>query len=600
MSYSFFYPGILSNTRTGPARRYNLERCRKELEKSCSDYQSRGNHFPPTPRSTPCAISTNTQQQQPSTTQQKTARSQTGRSLNETSHAPHTTKRLPFQYSEEELRQRAHVIKIETKQPSRLRLDQPPVSTSDPFDGHTGHDFSNDVQNNELDFKEFMPRRHPTLHRQNLTQDEFVAIRDTAARLAKHCTVRDEQPYPEATAQEALHRIRSSIWSARAKGECQKGAGPAPLDEKQDNNGISITEGGCIIQRGFDISPMASSPADTVHSRCDSGIGASCTTPDRVSSTPKSRPEPLRPNVRNSRGARVPVCFRKRDIFHERRISHLSALITGHVSPISQPKQEQTASKDAHQPHMPQPDRRVPIQVHPLVFFSGSSSSGAVVSDSEDDGDEEQEGCEDKKIDSAASSTVCADEARDVASGGHGSVVTLVVSNKLAETVETSNRLPQRSAPPSPLSSKFPVLSPPRVERVQTLHPGTPLPQQPSRRLNLPSELRGQAPGKFSPLQQDAPQAQSFRSQQTVKVFLAHQQRRHTRKPSSPRAQTPCQALGLRLPSQPDTYNENTHYVSALLEKIERNGGIRPANFSWDHVAPIHGFSTCGAFRVLD
>lgn len=107
--------------------------------------------------------------------QQKAARFQTGQSLNETAHAPHTIKRSPFQYSEEELRQRAHVIKIETTQPFRLRLEQPPMSTSDPFDGHTAHDFSNDIQNDGSHLKGFMPRRHPTLHRQNLTLDEFVA-----------------------------------------------------------------------------------------------------------------------------------------------------------------------------------------------------------------------------------------------------------------------------------------------------------------------------------------------------------------------------------------------------------------------------------------
>ena len=449
-----------------------------------------------------------------------------------------------------------------------------------------------------------MPRRHPTLHRQNLTLDEFVAIRDTAARLAKHCTVRDEQPYPEPTAQEVLHRIRSSMWSARAKSECQNDAEPISSVEKQDDNGISITENGCIIQRGFDISPMASSPVDTVHSRCDSGIGVSCRTPDRVSSTQKPRQEPLRPNVRNSRGARVPVCFRKQDVVHERKVSHLSVLITGQIPPTGQPKQQESAQQGAHQKHMPQQDRRVPIPVHPLVFLSGSSSSGAVVSDSEDDSDEEQEGYQDQKTDSATSSTVCPDEAKNVVTAGHGSVVTPAVANNRAKPVKTSSRLPQRFAPPSPLSLNHPALSPPRVERVQTLHPGTPLPQQPSKRPNLPSELRGQAPGRFLPLQQDTQQPQFLRSQQTTKLFLAHQQRRHAQKPSSPRAQSPYQVIGPRLPPPPplppNYCSENDNYVSALLEKIERNGGRRPANFSWDHVAPVHGFSSCSAFYVLD
>jgi len=597
VSCSCLHQTTLSNTRTGPARRYNLQKCRKELEKSCSDYQSRGS-FPPTPQSTPCANRA-APRNQPAARQEKRASFQQSRPLNESAHASHRIKRYPFQYNEEELRQRAHVIKTESNRPFRLRLDQPPVSTSDPFDGRTSHDLSNNGHNEDSDTKRFTPRRHPTLHRQNLTEEEFVAIRDTAARLAKHCAVRDEQPYPDPTAQEALHRIRSSIWLERTKNECPTSAGPAHADEVQDDNGISITEDGCIIQRGFDVSPMASSPVDTVLERCDSGIGDPCRTPDHASSTPKPRQEPLRPNVRNSRGTRVPVCFRKQEIIHQRKVSHLSTLISGHSG---QPKQQGITLEDADQARMRQ-QRRVPISVHPLVFLSESSSSGAIVSDSEDDSDGEQEVCQDVQNDSTTSSTVCADEAKGMASAGHGSVASPVVSSRPAETVKTSSPLPQHSAQLSPPSSKLPVLSPPRVEPVQPLHPGTPLPRRLSKHLNPLSERQGQALDRPSPLEQDTTRSQFLRSQQTAKVFLAHQRRRHAQRPPAPRAQSPCQALGLRLPSPqilPDNCIKNESCVSALLDKIEKNGGKRTANFSWDYVAPMHGFSSCSTLYVLD
>ncbi|KAH0283225.1 hypothetical protein KCU62_g9154, partial [Aureobasidium sp. EXF-3399] len=572
----------------GPARRYNLQKCRKELEKSCSDYQSRGNSFPPAPQSTPCADRA-APRNQPAVRQEKRASFQQSRPLDESAHALHTIKQYPFQYNEEELRQRAYLIKTETNRPFRLRLDQPPASTSDPFNGRTSHDLSNDDQNDDSETKRFTPRRHPTLHRQNLTEEEFVAIRDTAVRLAKHCIVRDEQPYPDPTAQEALHRIRSSIWLERTKNGCPTSAGPTYADEVQDDNGISITEDGCIIQRGFDVSSMASSPVDTVHERCDSGIGIPCRTPDHVSSTPKPRQEPLRPNVRNSRGTRVPVCFRKQEIIHQRKVSHLSTLISGHSSFSGQPEQQETTLEDADQARMRQ-QRRVPISVHHLVFLSESSSSGAIVTDSEDDSDEEQE-------------LYCADEAKGMVSTRHGSVAGPVVSSRPAETVKTSSPLPQHSAQLSPPSSKLPVLSPSPVERVQPLQPGTPLPRRLSKHLNPPCERQGQALDRPPPLEPDTTRSQFLRSQQTAKIFLAHQQRRHAEKPPAPRAQSPCQALGLRLPSPPtppDYCIENESCVSALLDKIERNGGKRSANFSWDYVAPVHGFSSCSTFYVLD
>lgn len=601
VSCSLSYQTTLSNTRTGPARRYNLQKCRKELEKSCSDYQSRGNSFPPTPQSTPCANRA-APRNQPAARQEKRTSFQQSRPLNESAHASHRIERYPFQYNEEELRQRAYVIKTESNRPFRLRLDQPPVSTSDPFDGRTSHDFSNDDHNDDSETKKFTPRRHPTLHRQNLTEEEFVAIRDTAARLARHCAVRDEQPYPDPTAQEALHRIRSSIWLERTKNECPTSARPAHADEVQDDNGISITEDGCIIQRGFDVSSMASSPVDTVHERCDSGIGVPYRTPDHVSSTLKPRQEPLRPNVRNSRGTRVPVCFRKQEIVYQRKVSHLSTLISGHSSFSGQPKQQETTLEDADQARMRQ-QRRVPISVHPLVFLSESSSSGAIVSDSEDDSDGEQEVCQDVQTDSTTSSTVCADEATGMVSAGYGSVASPVVSSRPAETVKTSSPLPQHSAQLSPQSSKLPVLSPPQVECVQPLHPGTPLPRRLSKHLSPPIERQGQAWDGPPPLDKDTTRPQFLRSQQTAKIFLAHQQRRHAQKPPAPRAQSPCQALGLRLPSPPtplDNCIKNESCVSALLDKIERNGGKRSANFSWDYVAPVHGFSSCSTFYVLD
>jgi hypothetical protein len=587
---------------SGPARKYNLEKCRKELEKSCSDYQNRGNSFPPTPRSTPCTNSATTHQQQ-FAKQEKKARFQTGQSLNETSHAPPKVKRCPFQYNEKELRQRAHHIRTYSLQASRLRL-QPPVSASDPFDGYTGHDFSNDYHNDSSNTKDFTPRRHPTLHRQNLTQDEFIAIRDAATRIASRCAVPDKRPYPDPPTQETLHRMRSSIWLKKTQNGAGKSAEPSSPEEKQDDNGISFTEDGCIIQRGFDISPMTSSPVNNVHSRCDSGFGTSSKTTQHNSSTPKARQEPLRPNVRNRRGARVPVCFRKQDIVHQRKVSHLSALFSDHDSPTGQPKEQRDAQKDVHQAHMVQQRHRMPVPARPLIFFSGSSSSGAVVfdSDDDDDSDEEQEENEVERTDSVTTS-VCAEEAKDMTSAGHGSVVTPVVTNKPAETVETSYRLPPRSAPPSPPSSKLPVPSPPQVERVQPLHAGTLLPQRLSKHPNLPSEHQRQASSRPPPPQQGTPRPQFLRSQQTARVFLAHQQRRRAQRPLPPRAKSPCQELAVLLPPPNyciDSDSESDNNVSALLGKIEKNGGRRSANFSWDHVAPMHGFSSCSAFYVLD
>ncbi|KAH0411985.1 hypothetical protein KCU90_g18228, partial [Aureobasidium melanogenum] len=238
----------------------------------------------------------------------------------------------------------------------------------------------------------------------------------------------------------------------------------------------------------------------------------------------------------------------------------------------------------------------MPVPARSSVFFSGSSSSDAVVSESEDE-DEEQTGCETTKIDSATSSTVCADGAKDMAS--LGSVAILVNSNKLAETVKISDRLPQHSALPSPLSSsKRPAPNPPRVEQNRLPRADAPLPQRQSKHPDSTSRPQGQDTSRPPPLQRRNLQPQFLRSHQTAKVLLTHQQHRRTSKPSSPRARSPCQALGLRLPQPPN--HESHNHVSTLLDKIERNGGGRPANFSWDHVAPMHGFSSCPAFYVLD
>jgi hypothetical protein len=525
--------------------------------------------------------------------QEKKVRFQTGQPLNETAHVPHKVKRCPFQYNEKEIRQRAQHIRTESKQAFRLRLNQPPVPNPDCPDDHTGHNPSNDDQDDNSNHKGFAPRRHPTLHRQDLTEDEFIAIRDTAARIAEHCAVRDDHPCPDLSAQETLHRIRSSIWSNKTKNECKKDPESAPSDEKQDDNGISITDDGCIIQRGFDISPMTSSPVDIVHSRCDSGLGVSCGTPDHGSRSQTPCQEPHRPRARNRRGARVPVCFRKQEIIHQQKVSHLSALFPGRSSSTGQPDNRRTARNNAHQ-------TRVQVLTRPLVFFSGSSSSSAVVSDSEDDRDEEQERRNDGKTDSVPGSAGCADGAKDMTSVGHGSVKTPVVMDKPAETVKTSNRLPQRSAPPSPQSSKLPVPSPPRVEQVSPLHAGTPLPQRLSKHPNLPSKLGGQASSRFPPVQRGNIRPQFLRSQQTARVFLAHQQYRRATNSLPPRAQSSCQELAIRFPSPPNPSCGSNNYTSALLDKIEKNGGKRSANFSWDHVAPIHGFSPCSAFYVLD
>jgi hypothetical protein len=138
------------------------------------------------------------------------------------------------------------------------------VSTSGPLNGRAGHDSSSDNQKDGSNTTGFVPHRHPTLHRQNLTQEELIAIRDTAARIADHCAVRDDKSCLDSSAQETLQRIRSSVWSEKVKNDRNEGAEPAPSKQEQDDNGVSVTDDGCIIQRGFDISPMTSSPVDTI------------------------------------------------------------------------------------------------------------------------------------------------------------------------------------------------------------------------------------------------------------------------------------------------------------------------------------------------
>ena len=587
MSPQVFYQcNSFQHNKPGPARKYNLEKCRKELERSCANYQNRGNCFPPTPRTTPCTSSAPNLRPQ-SSPQQKKLRFQAPQSLNETAHVFQRIKRCPFQYNEDEIRQRAERLRADSKQKSKHRPHQPPVSSSDPLDGYTGHDFSNDDSNNDRSAESSAPRRHPTLHRQNLTHEDIVTIRETAVRIASHCAVRDEQPYPDSPRQETLRRAHSTIGLEKTETEDPNSAKRTRSDERQDDNGISVTEDGCIIQRGFDISPMTSSPADTVHLRCDSACEVKHTTPNQG-----PRKEPFRSSVRNTKGVRVPVCFRKQEISHQRNVSHLSALFSG----MSSSQAQGTVQGKPRNPDLPQRYKRIPTPARPSVFFSGSSSSDAVVSESEDE-DEEQTSCETTKIDSATSSTVCADGTKDMAY--LGSVATLVNSNKLAETVKISDRLQQHSALPSPLSSsKLPAPNPPQVEQNRVPHAGTPRPQRQSKHLDSTSRPQGQDTGRPPPLQTRNPQPQFFLSHQTANVLLAHQQHRRAPKPPSPRARSPCQALGLRLPQQPN--HESHNYVSILLDKIERNGGGRPANFSWDHVAPMHGFSSCRAFYVLD
>ncbi|KAH0337203.1 hypothetical protein KCU81_g8232, partial [Aureobasidium melanogenum] len=527
----------------GPARRYNLEKCRKELERSCNNYQNRGNCFPPTPRTTPSSAPNSQPQHSP---QHKNVRFQTPQSLNETAHIPQRIKRCPFQYNEDELRHRAERIRADLRPKLEPRAHQPHVLSSDPLDVHTGQDFSNDDSNNNRNNNSFAPRRHPTLHRQNLTYDDIIAIRDTAVRIANDCAVRDEQPYPESPRQETLRSTRST--TGLEKTETQD-ADPTGSDEGQDDNGISITEDGCIIQHGFDISSITFSPTDTAHPRCDSACDVKHTTPKQ-----EPRKEPFRASVRNTKGARVPVCFRKQEILHQRNVSHLTALFSGPSSSQSQGTvQEKLRKPDEQQQH-----KRMPVPARPSVFFSGSSSSGAVVSDSEDEG-EGQMSRETTKIDSATSSTVCADGTKDMAS--LGSVATLVNLNKLAETPRVLFK-----------SGRIDFLM-----LVHTSHSGN------QSILTLLLILEGKILADLH----------LFRAANRNHNFFAL-----IRRPKFFWTTGNIVALGLRLPPQP--YHENHNYVSTLLDKIEKNGGGRPANFSWDHVAPMHGFSSCHAFYVLD
>ncbi|THX51145.1 hypothetical protein D6D06_07557 [Aureobasidium pullulans] len=493
---------------TGASRNYNLMKCRRELEKSCSNYKSRASHCPPAPQTTPTSSNPPAHQQEQQILFQK--KSVLFQTCQETGHASRRATKQSFQYIESDIQHRATRLKNKSTHAPRPRVHQDLGSNFDPFDGYTGSGFSNDfaIENataegvRDSHTRYWAPRMHMSGHRYIPTHAESIAIRQTAALIAKHCAVRDKEPYMNSPPQEALHGIRSAVWQARADAQSSRSAEQSP-EGNQADNGVRITEVGCIIQHGFDISPLTSSPRSNTYDRCDSACDFQCKTPTHTSPNQSRSMAPIRSSVRNGRGARVPVCFRKQEISVPRTVSTLSALVSGPVYAASGALEQDFIPVPQLQAQESQQKRRVPAPARTALVFVESFSSNAIASDSEYDSDESEKG-NDKQEDNAVISALCSDGVNE-----DGSIANVALLNKPAEIVKTSNRPPQPSVPPSPPSSKIPFSTSP-----------------------------------------EAAQAQQYRT--------------------------------------------------ALLFKIEENKGKRPANFKWDHVAPMHGFSPCRPFYVLD
>ncbi|KAI5203630.1 hypothetical protein E4T39_04017 [Aureobasidium subglaciale] len=572
---------------------------------------------------TPCTSNPPAQQQQPSPKQNRKAHFQVYASLQETAHVVHRDKRPSFQYTEGEIRYRAERMRASLRQASLCASSEPSGPTPDPFDGRNGQDFSNnspvDNEDAEKGRADSVPdlARHgpPTAYREDLTRDELIAIRESAIRIAGHCAVRDKAPLPNTPPQEVLHRIRSDVWLARIAVEQSRGTKPSSPEGKSDDNGISITAEGCITQRGFDMPPPTSSPTTKDYTRYDSACEVNC-----QSAGEDTRGEPIRSRVRNGKGVRIPVCFRKQEIAIPRRASIISSLLSARTSANREVETEAAQDHESQQRYRRQAPPRI------VVFSVGSNSSGAIASDSEDDDDADGNGGtgEDEvaieKIDSAISSPARPDGDKDVQSGGDGIVAPLVTLSQSAETLETIDLPPlppQSSALLSPLSSTLQALSTLHVKQAPFLHVGTPLPQRlsqhhrlalqslhqhatdptvtPSTRPTLPLPQRNPLP-----LPQQKLPAQTPRSQQTAKLHPSHQQFQCPQQPPPPRTRIPCQNLGLRAPAPFCGFSAKDSHVSALLVKVERNGGRRPLNFTWNHVAPVNEISCCGQFYILD
>ncbi|KAI5204027.1 hypothetical protein E4T38_04808 [Aureobasidium subglaciale] len=475
---------------TGLARKHNLEKCRKELERSCSNYQNRSSQYPAAQHTTSCTSSVPPQQQLPPK-QKKKVPSQVYASLHETAHIVHRVKRPTFQYTEGDIRYRADRMRANLRQTAICASSEPSGTDPDPFDGRDGQDFSN---NSPIDGQDaakgraasapiLAPRGPPTAYRQDLTHDELMAIRESAIRIAGHCAMRDMAPLPNTPPQEVLHRIRSDVWLARIAFEQSGADKPSSPEDKQDDNGISITTEGCILQRGFDISPPNSSPTTKEYTRDNSACEVQC-----QSTNENTRCEPIRPRVRNNKGVRIPVCFRKQEIVKARKDSIISSLLSTRASVNREAETEFAQGRGSQQRYRRQQFPRV------LVFSVGSDSSGAIASDSEDDDDADsdygtgEEEVASEKIDSAISSPAHPGGGKDVQPGGDGIVAPLVTLCQSAETLEIIDPplLPQSSAPLSALSSTLQASSTLRAKQAPSLHVGTPLRKQLSKPPKLP------------------------------------------------------------------------------------------------------------------
>lgn len=519
-------------------------------------------------------------------------------------------------YCERDIRHRTRNLEVETRSASKPQLYRSPSSSYDPFDGYTAKDFANDFcvddDNDERALVAYLPshkphtQRRPAPRRPHTSVDERI-IKRTVARIMRHCRVRDEVPYMNSPRQEVLHRIRTEVWTARARAMDPSSADSSLPNDADNDNGVRITEDGCIIQQGFDISPLKSTHEINVHIRCDSGCETWCMKPNHVSAYTPSPEELIRSAVRNTKGARIPIYFRKREITTQRSPSSLTALLSGTALNNNSANGPQRLQKNQYQTFVSQQRSRMPVPARPVVFFTGySGSSNAIASDS-DDGDDELSEDDKDSVDTATSSSF-----EDGAGGDgiDGNIAAVVPETNHAEHVKRNKPQPQPSAQSSPPTSNSPAAKCPGIEQHHSAHAGTPLLQQPSQCLK-PAQRQpyvGTPRPRQPQLRPERPQlrdlrSQFVRSQQATKVAEAQQQRStgpapHAQPPLH--SQPPRQAPDARFPPPPDPSIGKGNFVSVLLEKIEWKKGARPLNFQWNHVAPMHGFSVCRPFFVLD
>jgi hypothetical protein len=396
------------------------------------------------------------------------------------------------------------------------------------------------------------------------------------------------------------------VWQARADTLDPKSADSSPPGDGQDDNGTRVTEDGCIMQCGLDISPPSNPSTGHAHVRSDSGCETHCKTPGHTPEEDKTRMEPIRSDVRSGKRARIPVCFRKREVATRRTLSNLSAqLSTKHLAARSQ---HQVSA--LHQRH------GMSVPARPVVFFVDSGSSSAIASDSEEDDDSDCDSDLDVDKDSIGSTTASgASSGYGVGeTGGDGNATMATRLTELTKPVKTGSRLPQRSAPPSPPPSKLPVLDSRRAKPDQQPPATTPLHKPSSKSPEPTPQQRQQLRQPFvdtprptqtnkppTPMQQQTAQPQVPRPQQMARTCDVHGQENTCGQPPPPGIQSSRQAVGPRAAAaSPNTLLSEGKYVSVLLAKTDENKGTRPPNFKWDHMAPMHGISSCTPFHILD